>query len=85
MKRNFLKLVLPAFAILLAVGLAFGTEDRPVVKDAYYYVPGQGWQSTTVEDACGAAGAYNCTIGTAQLQLYSEPDFESTPYRKNSI
>ncbi|MEE1962050.1 DUF6520 family protein [Allomuricauda taeanensis] len=83
MKSNFLKLVLPAFAILLAVGLAFATEDSNVDRTAYYFQPGQGWQSTTVEDACDASGDIPCTYGELELQLYSDDDFGSTPLHKD--
>ena len=83
MKSNFLKLVLPAFAILLAVGLAFATEDSIVDRPAYYFQPGQGWQSTTVEDACDADGDDPCTYGPMNLQLYSAKDFGSIQLHKD--
>lgn len=83
MKSNFLKLVLPAFAILLAVGLAFATEDRIVDRPAYYFQPGQGWQPTTVKDACDVEGTIDCTYGPLELQLYSEPDFGSDILQKD--
>lgn len=76
MKSNFLKLVLPAFAILMAVGLAFATEDQVVVQDAYYNIPGtDNWQQVTVDDACYTGGNNACEY--LGQQLYSEPDFDS--------
>lgn len=81
MKSSFLKIVLPAFAILLAVGLAFATEDKIVVRDAYYNIPGtQNWGHTTVEDACYSGGSNACMY--LEQQLYSEPSFGSTELRK---
>ncbi|MEO2052191.1 MULTISPECIES: DUF6520 family protein [Flavobacteriaceae] len=81
MKSNFLKLVLPAFAILLAVGLAFATEDRAVFQDGHYYdTAEQEWRSIPAE-GCGETGNTLCKhLG---YQLYSMPSFGSTPLRKN--
>ncbi|MCK0159048.1 DUF6520 family protein [Allomuricauda sp. F6463D] len=81
MKTSFLKIVLPALAIVLAVGLAFATEDKSVDREAFYNVTGQGWQSTMVEESCYAGGTIPCKIGT--YQLYAEPDFGSTPLHKD--
>ena len=81
MKANFLKIVLPAFAIVLAVGLAFATEDNTVDRVAYYNVPGKGWQSTMVQESCDDSGAIPCKIGV--YQLYDEPDFGSTQLHKD--
>lgn len=70
MKTRFLKLVLPAFAILLAVGLAFATESNTVSQVAYYQGP-SGVMSVTVSDECIQGGAIKCTyFGN---QLYAEP------------
>ncbi|AEM71617.1 MAG TPA: DUF6520 family protein [Allomuricauda sp.] len=81
MKNNLLKIVLPAFAILLAVGLAFATEDKVVVMDAYYNIPGtENWEQTTVEDACYDGGSNAC-LHLGQ-QLYSAPRFDSTELSK---
>ncbi|WP_375587492.1 DUF6520 family protein [Flagellimonas aurea] len=81
MKSKFLKLVLPAFAILMAVGLAFATEDRPVPKIGYYEHPTLGWQEVTVDDNCGESGSIACTA--FDQQVYSEPDDESTPLMRD--
>lgn len=81
MKTKFLKLVLPAFAIMMAIGLAFATEDKVVVRDAYYNIPGtQNWEHTTVEDECYSGGSNACLF--MGQQLYSEPDFSSTELSK---
>ena len=57
MKSNSLKLVLPAFAILLAVGLAFATEDKTILQIAHYYdTVDQEWKSATAEEGCGEDG-----------------------------
>lgn len=80
MKAKFFKLLLPAFAILMAVGLAFATEDEPVAQVAHYFLPGQGWQTVMVEDDCGASGNEACEYNG--IQLYSERDFGSIALRK---
>ena len=76
-ENEFLKLVLPAFAILMAVGLAFATEDQVVVQDAHYYIPGQGWETIQVDDACYQGGSNPCKFNG--MQLYAERDLGSTP------
>lgn len=82
MKSYFLKLVLPAFAIVLAVGLAFATEDKAAFQNGYYYDASvQQWKSTTAEQGCGEIGNISCTY--EGYQLYSMPSFGSTPLRKN--
>ena len=74
MKSNVLKIVLPAFAILLAISLSFATESLELSQTGYYddpFIP--GIQSTTT----------NCTVtGTGDLckvgiyQLYDTMDLE---------
>ncbi|MBA4744534.1 MAG: hypothetical protein H2058_04685 [Muricauda sp.] len=39
MKSKFLKLVLPAFAIIMAVGLAFATEESNLMQPGYAATP----------------------------------------------
>ena len=80
MKKHLLKLVLPAFAIFMAVGLAFATENDRVAQEAHYYIPGQGWQTTMVEEACFLGNNVPCEINGNQL--YSQPDFGSVQLRK---
>ena len=70
MKKHLLKIVLPAFAIMMAVGLAFATEDLPVYKTAYYLGP-NGITTTSVGDDCVRDGAINCTYDG--FQLYEDP------------
>lgn len=81
MKTKFFKLLLPAFAILMAVGLAFATEESPVVQQGYYFLPGVGWQTVMVEENCSDEGTVPCEINGNQL--YSQPDFASIALRKN--
>lgn len=82
MKSNFLKLVLPAFAILLAVGLAFATEEKVAFQQGHYYdTSAQQWKSITVEEDCDEYGAYPCLYDG--YQLYSMPSFGSTPLKKD--
>jgi hypothetical protein len=69
MKSNFLKLVLPAFAILLAVGLAFATEDSSVDQVAYYQTS-SGVQSVTIGDECQPNNEIDCKY--LGFQLYAE-------------
>lgn len=80
MKAKFFKLLLPAFAILMAVGLAFATENENVVQEAYYFLPGVGWQTVMVEENCSDEGTVPCEINGNQL--YSQPDFGSIALRK---
>ncbi|MBW8241914.1 MAG: DUF6520 family protein [Allomuricauda sp.] len=80
MKGKFFKLLLPAFAILMAVGLAFANENERVTQEAHYFLPGQGWQTVMIEDDCGPTGQLPCEFNGNQL--YSEPDFASIPLRK---
>ena len=81
MKSNFLKLVLPAFAIVMAVGLAFATEESSVVQQGYYFHPINGWQSTTVDANCLNGNEILCTQDGNQL--YEAPSFSSRELRKD--
>lgn len=79
MKTSFFKIVLPAFAILLAVGLAFATETGTVSQTAYYQHP-DGVMSVTISDDCEPYGQIDCKyFGN---QLYAEPSL-STPLGRN--
>jgi len=79
MKTRFLKLVLPAFAILLAVGLAFATESNTVSQVAYYQTS-SGVMEVTIGDDCEPNGDISCKyFGN---QLYAEPSL-STPLGRN--
>ncbi|WP_437397588.1 DUF6520 family protein [Flagellimonas lutimaris] len=81
MKSKFLKLVLPAFALLLAVGLAFATEEKPVVQQAHYLHPINGWQTVNVEDACFTGSNMACKYDI--YQLYAEESESSQALYKN--
>lgn len=70
MKTKFFKFMLPAVAIVMAVGLAFAAEDLSVYKTAYYQGP-NGIMTTSVGDDCVRDGAINCTYNG--FQLYEDP------------
>ena len=80
MKTKFLKFILPAFAIMMAIGLAFASEAETVYQTAYYNHPALGWQSVTAEADCGAMGDIPCTFNGNQL--YAQPSYNSTLLRK---
>ena len=80
MKTKFLKFILPAFAIVMAIGLAFATEAETVYQDAYYNHPALGWQLTMAEAGCGESGTIPCKFNGNQL--YSQPSYSSTTLRK---
>ena len=81
MKTKFFKLLLPAFAILMAVGLAFATEESPVVQQGYYFHPINGWQSTMVDGNCLIGSQLPCTEDG--YQLYEAPSLSSRELRKD--
>ncbi|MAU15389.1 MAG: hypothetical protein CMH46_07605 [Muricauda sp.] len=81
MKTGFVKLALPAIAILLAVGLAFATEEEPMLQVAHYYHPIEGWQTTMVDENCINGNQIPCTQDG--YQLYEEPSFSSRELRKD--
>ncbi|MDC6406313.1 MULTISPECIES: DUF6520 family protein [Maribacter] len=76
MKRSFLKIVLPAFAIIMAVGLAFATEETTVPAQGHYLDPINGWQTVTVDPECIPNGEDLCTY--EGFQLYAEQS-ETSP------
>lgn len=81
MKTKMFKTVLPAFAIILAVGLSFATEATSSTSQiAYYNHPVLGLQSTMVGDECDADGKIACEFNG--YQLYAEPSL-STELRKD--
>ncbi|CAG2532840.1 hypothetical protein MAR621_03034 [Maribacter dokdonensis] len=80
MKTRFLKFVLPAFAIMMAIGLAFASEAETVSRIAYYDHPILGVQSTMVSDDCRPGGVLLCKFNG--YQLYEEPSL-STQIGKN--
>jgi hypothetical protein len=81
MKTKIFKFVLPAFAVLMAIGFAFATEAKIMFQQAYYQHPVLGWQPATADSGCGASGAIACEFNG--YQLYSQPSLSSTALRKN--
>ena len=69
MKKSILKIVLPAFALLLAIGIAFATEESNSVMTAYYENPLTGEAEETTTD-CPDSGQFLCKQGP--YQLYSD-------------
>ena len=67
MKTRILKIVLPVFAILLAVSFAFAAETTTEAKTAYFFHPVLGWQSVAIGDDCNKPAGEACKIGTFQL------------------
>ena len=80
MKSNLLKLVLPAFAILLAVGLAFATEDRDIPQTGYYQHPILGLQ--TIETDCPDSGSDPCLVNN-QYPVYKNQGLTIPLYERS--
>lgn len=80
MKTKILKSVLPALAILMAVGFAFATEVDSTSRIAYYEHPLLGVQSVMVGSECNINGEIDCTFNGQQL--YAEPTLQ-IELRKN--
>lgn len=80
MKTKFFKFILPAFAIVMAIGLAFASEAETASRIAYYSHPILGVQSTMVADECGQGNEIACQFNG--YQLYAEPAL-TTELRKN--
>lgn len=77
MKKHLLKIVLPAFAILLAVGLAFATEADSFLETGYIKGPSGPIQvqvdcKSEIQDPCLFNGQ----------QVYQNQDYTS-PMRKS--
>lgn len=81
MKAKFFKLLLPAFAILMAVGLAFATENENVVQEAYYFLPGVGWQTVMVEENCSDEGKL-CPVKLMEINCIHNQISEVLPCAK---
>lgn len=64
MKSSFLKLVLPAFAILMAVGLAFATEESNLSYTGYINSPSGPLQ---IQTDCPDTGQNLCFEGPYQV------------------
>tara|TARA_R110002051_G_scaffold63132_5_gene114911 strand:+ start:8009 stop:8254 length:246 start_codon:yes stop_codon:yes gene_type:complete len=67
MKSTFFKTVLPAFAILLAVGLSFATTTETISAPAYYNHPVLGAQPVPGGSDCPIEGQEPCLYGTYQI------------------
>ncbi|WP_306014156.1 MULTISPECIES: DUF6520 family protein [unclassified Allomuricauda] len=78
MKRSFLKIVLPAFAIIMAVGLAFATEEDNSTQTGYYEHPILGVQ--TVQTDCLETGQVFCMEG--QYQVFKNPGLTIELYER---
>jgi len=69
MKKHLLKIVLPAFAILMAVGLAFATEESNLPYTGYINTP-SGVQQ--IQTDCPDTGKNLCFEGIYQVYNDSE-------------
>lgn len=78
MKNNLLKIVLPAFAILLAVGLAFATEADSFLETGYIQGP---LGPIEVEVDCKSEIQDPCLYNGQQV--YQNQDYTS-PMRKSN-
>ncbi|PIV93651.1 MAG: hypothetical protein COW44_08360 [Flavobacteriaceae bacterium CG17_big_fil_post_rev_8_21_14_2_50_33_15] len=78
MKSKFFKIVLPAFAILLAISLSFATESNRASQIGYYNHPVFG--ATPVIVNCDAPSGPQCLHG--QYPVFAEEALE-TPLFKN--
>lgn len=76
MKTSFFKIVLPAFAILLAVGLSFATETTNVSSPAYYNHPVLGVQPVPGGSDCPVSGTISCKYNG--YDIFADPAL-STP------
>ncbi|NDV17676.1 hypothetical protein GO009_16785 [Muricauda sp. TY007] len=78
MKSKFLKLVLPAIAIIMAVGLAFATEESNLMQPGYKATPDG---PEPVETDCVAEGEIQCTSGI--FLVYLDEDLSIPLYERN--
>lgn len=77
MKTKVFKLILPAFALLLAVSFAFATEETNATQTGYYEHPILGVQA--IQTDCNPTSGVNCMFGA--FQVYAEPSL-STPLKR---
>tara|TARA_R110002049_G_scaffold277220_1_gene455686 strand:+ start:18004 stop:18264 length:261 start_codon:yes stop_codon:yes gene_type:complete len=78
MKSKFLKIILPAFAILLAISLSFANEANNVSQTAYYddpFIPGVQSTSTT----CAKENPGVVCLTSQGYQLYDTVDLDAIP------
>lgn len=79
MKTKVFKSVMPVFAMLLAMGMAFATDTDREVRTGYYQDPFLGVQSITIGDECKVQSGVDCKFNGHQL--YAEMTL-SNPLRK---
>lgn len=77
MKKHLLKIVLPAFAILLAVGLAFATEESNLMYPGYADTPDG---PEPVETDCDGSSENQCKVGA--FDVYEDIDLSIPLYDK---
>lgn len=80
MKIRIFKSVLPLFAFILAIGLAFATE-APVAQTGYYFDPSTG-QIESVLVECNSTSNIRCEFNGQQV--YAEPEL-MTPLFKTAL
>lgn len=74
MKTKMFKLILPAFAMLLAVGFAFATDNSSVNQLAFYETS-SGVHSVTIGDECQPNNEVDCKY--MGFQLYAEESLDT--------
>ena len=77
MKKHLLKIVLPAFAILLAVGLAFATEESNQMYPGYADTPDG---PKYVETDCDGSSENQCKVGA--FDVYEDIGLSVPRYEK---
>tara|TARA_R110000868_G_scaffold71713_2_gene209691 strand:+ start:17089 stop:17334 length:246 start_codon:yes stop_codon:yes gene_type:complete len=79
MKTKIFKIVLPAFAILLALGFAFANEAKTMDNPKYYEHPVLGIKEVPIEIDCPEQGETSCTYNGFPVyadSLLTTPLFE---------
>tara|TARA_R110002049_G_C9167538_1_gene561597 strand:- start:5627 stop:5875 length:249 start_codon:yes stop_codon:yes gene_type:complete len=80
MKSKFFKIVLPAFAILLAMSLSFATEANKVVDKDYYDHPISGATEVPIQLDCDTpVTATECTY--LGFQVYDDIGLSIPEYK----
>ncbi|MCM5663656.1 DUF6520 family protein [Galbibacter mesophilus] len=81
MKTKIFKSVLPFFAAVFAIGLAFATEAKSVNDPAYYDDPNiPGIQTLEEGVDCPTEGIVECTHNG--FQLYADPGLTMELYKR---
>lgn len=71
MKTKVFKSILPALAILMAIGLSFATELNTVNEPGYYNDPLLGVQAVPGGVDCPPEGSIDCTYNGHKV--YADP------------